>query len=155
MGKAEMIAAVAMLCGCVEQADGEEITRSCVRSFATTLAEWERSFGERVPAECALLDLEYDVVVVGDHARIPCDFEDVHGLLHVGCTLPEQRAIYILERDRLAMVDTSVHQWIHALSACVIGEPDSGHHRSGLWESSGEYSIEIQAAAAAELGECL
>ena len=56
---------------------------------------------------------------------------------------------------RFALVDTSVHEWIHALAQCVDGAMDVDHLRGELWGDYGGESVEIQAQASAEIGECL
>jgi hypothetical protein len=121
------------------------VTRACVRSFPTTLQAWEAVYG-RVPRQCEFLDREYSVQLV-EVADMPCPH--VVGL--VGCTEPSTRAMYLLRgRDDLATLDTSIHEWIHALSDCVFGDVDREHARPRLWDS-----IEAQAQASAEVGECL
>lgn len=130
------------------------ITMACVRSFATTLAEWERFAAERVPEQCRFLDADYDVQVV-DELPPQCGTAPP-GMVVAECTLPRSKVIYILSAlDDVARVDLSVHEWIHALSACVYGDPDQTHARSGLWGDSRPDPVELRAQAAAVLGECL
>ena len=144
------------LVGCGPTPDGEPpvVTMACVRSFATTLAEWERFAQERVPEQCRFLDADVPVSVV---AEMPpqCGSAPA-GEVVGGCYLPGARAIFVLaELDDLARIDVSVHEWEHALSHCVYGDPDQAHARSGLWESSKPDPVETRAQAAAVLGVCL
>lgn len=127
------------------------ITGACVRSFRPTLEAWEAEFG-RVPEECAYLDAELDVQL-GSEAEIPCAPEASTELV-VGCLHGD--VIYLLEgRDDGLLVDTSVHEWTHALARCVDGDPDRYHLRGELWAQYGPETVELQAQASAEIGACL
>lgn len=130
-------------------------TGACVRSFRAVLEAWETLSRTRVPEECAFLDAEYNVVLARD---IPeCEGEPI-GVNEqtAACTLPAQRTILILDAlDDLQRLDMSVHEWIHALSDCVYGDPDTEHLRAGLWVRFGTQSTEAQAFAGTEPGECL
>jgi hypothetical protein len=125
---------------------------ACVRSFRPTLEAWESSLG-RVPSKCAYLDTEYSVQLVSA-SDIPCDMEP--GGIVVGCTVQPGQEIYLLNgRTQSALVDTSVHEWTHALAQCVFGNMDREHLRAWLWAPYGAGSIEIQAQASAVVGPCL
>ena len=127
------------------------ITGGCVRSFRAVLEAWEAEFG-RVPEECAYLDADYDLQLVGSD-ELPCPPAGPGGKL-VGCT--QGKVIYLLRgRDDLDLIDTSAHEWIHALSDCVDGALDADHLRSQLWIDYGADSIEAQALASVEIGKCL
>jgi hypothetical protein len=105
-----------------------------------------------VPDYCRHLDEDYEVRVVPSD-QFPWGSCDP---LAVGCTIPGYMAIYIEEgRSQRDTVATSVHEWIHALSECVIGDVDAGHYRAGLWEPWRPTSIEAMANEAAVLGRCL
>lgn len=146
----------ALLTSCVDEPDPDEpvVTMACVRSFADVLAEWNVYATERVPAKCEHLDSDYDVQLVGAEEMPPQCADDGPGTQVVGCTVGH--VIYLLQgRDQIATVDTSVHEWVHALSACVYGDPDVDHNRSGLWEKYKPDSVETRAQAAAVTGECL
>jgi len=131
--------------------DEPGIAGACVRSFRPTLEAWEVRY-DRVPEDCAYLDRVYPVQVVSAD-EMPC--EDEPGSIIVGCTV-EDDAIYLLEgRLPVQLVDTSVHEWVHVLAACVDGDIDADHLRAGLWGVYGAETVEIQAQAAAEIGECL
>ena len=155
-----LLAAIALF-SCADDPGGRDerpaITHACVRSFYAVSQAWEAASGKPVPIECSLLDLEYDVQVVDDDAVIPCVVDPSAGLLQVGCTRVDERVIYILGgRDDVTMVDTSVHEWLHALADCVLGDPDREHLRAGIWVMrNGAASAETQAMASAEIGECL
>lgn len=128
------------------------INGACERAFRPTLQAWEAALG-RVPEGCAYLDAEYDVVLASE-AAIPCAPESSVELV-VGCTVPGN-AIYLLAgRDDVALVDTAVHEWVHALAHCVDGDVDRYHLRGELWAQYGPDTVELQAQAGAEIGECL
>lgn len=128
------------------------ITGACARSFRPTLEAWEAQLGH-VPDECAYLDTQYDVQLVDREAQLPCPAPAVNETL-VGCT--QGKTIYLLRgRDDVELVDTSVHEWVHALAQCVYGDPDADHLRAGLWALYGAESVEIQAQASAQIGRCL
>lgn len=126
------------------------ITRACVRSFRPALQAWEREHG-RVPDDCAYLDAVYPVQLVSAE-ELPC--EDEPGSIVVGCIVRDD-AIYLLE-DRLPaqLVDTSVHEWVHALAGCVDGDIDAEHLRGELWRTYGPNTVEFAAQTAAEIGAC-
>jgi hypothetical protein len=143
-----------------------ELTGACVRSFRPTLEAWEAELG-RVPAECAYLDQEYSVELFSA-AELPCD-DPGPGEQVLGCTEQPTMAIYILKRrgrrvlvhhghksrTNVELVDTSVHEWIHALADCVDSDMDLEHVRVELWAPFGAESVEIQGQAFAEIGDCL
>ena len=149
-----MLALILSSCTDAHEPAEPVVTMACIRSFATTLAEWERNAGERVPKQCQFLDADYEVQLVSA-ADMPREcISGGEGTEVVGCTLGG--VIYLLDsRDAIERVDTSVHEWVHALSQCVYGDVDQYHLRAGLWASSGAESTEVQAQAAAVLGECL
>lgn len=149
-----IVALFVLLTACAPAApdDGPSITGACVRSFRPTLEAWEM-YAVRVPAECAYLDGELDVVLASK-AEIPCTTEASTELV-IGCYQPGD-AIYLLEgRDAVQLVDTSVHEWVHALADCVLGYPDILHLRADLWAQYGTETVELQAQASAEIGACL
>lgn len=158
---------LAAACAAPTPNDPQEITGACQRSFRPTLEAWEAELG-RVPAECAYLDAEYSVQVL-PAAELPCD-KPGPGERVNGCTVQPGMEIYILKsrtrpsimhyirksRTNVELVDTSVHEWIHAIAQCVDGHMDVDHVRYELWaDLSGADSVEIQAQAGAEIGECL
>jgi hypothetical protein len=108
-----------------------------------------------VPAECAYLDTEYSVEVL-PASELPCD-PPGPGELVTGCTVQPLQAIYLLgDRANVELVDTSVHEWLHALADCVDGDMDRLHVRVELWaDLSGAESVEVQGQAGAQIGECL
>lgn len=127
------------------------ITGACNRSFRAVLEAWELEFG-RVPEPCAFLDAEYPVQVVTAD-ELPCDRAPAGAEL-VGCL--HDGVIYLLRgRSELELIDSSVHEWIHALAACVDGTPDELHVRGELWIDYGPDTIEAQALASVEIGKCL
>jgi hypothetical protein len=128
------------------------ITGACVRSFRPTLQEWEAVQG-RVPEDCAYLDMVY-TVQLASREEIPCEMEE--GSQTIGCTQPEEQAIYLLEgRTASQLVDSSVHEWVHALADCVDGDRDRFHLRGELWNQYGTDTVEFQAQWMAEIGSCL
>lgn len=148
-----------VLAACAPSAPAKtEVTHACSRSFAAVLDAWngaaETAGTNRAPDECTFLDTQYDV---SQADGITCDAEPHGDNEHVvGCTFPETHEIVIWNGlDDAAAVDTSVHEWIHALANCVLGDPDAEHLRAGLWAQFGANSVEIQASAAAQIGECL
>lgn len=150
-----------LLSGCAAEPDSEPpITGACYRAFGPTLEAWDRAwqeaYGERTPEDCRYLDQEYEIDMVSHSENLPCNNEPLSAnQLVTGCIQPTQRVISIRARDDLGMVDTAIHEWIHALADCVIGDYDYGHFRAGLWAASGPKSVEIQAAANVVIGECL
>ncbi|HYC44486.1 MAG TPA: hypothetical protein VED01_03280 [Burkholderiales bacterium] len=151
MRRVLLLALLAMACA-PAPSDEPAITAACVRSFRPTLAAWESVHG-RVPEDCAYLDAELDVQLASED-EIPCAPEASTELV-VGCMVPGD-AIYLLEgRDDVQLVDTSVHEWVHALAHCVDGDADRYHLRGELWAQYGPESVELQAQASAEIGECL
>jgi hypothetical protein len=129
------------------------ITRACYRSFAPTLVAWEDAL-VRVPERCAYLDKLY-TVQLANTGEIPCTTEASNQTV-AGCTTPEDHTIYLLASgDNVQMTDTSVHEWVHALADCVDGDRDADHLRAELWADYGPNSVEAQAQASAEIGECL
>jgi hypothetical protein len=146
---------VLVACAPAAPDDGpQEITGACQRSFRPALEAWEAELG-RVPAECAYLDTQYTVEVL-PASELPCD-PPGPGELVTGCTVQPLQAIYLLgDRTNVELVDTSVHEWLHALADCVDGDMDRYHVRVELWEElSGPDSVVVQAQAGAEIGECL
>lgn len=147
------LALFALLAACESSQPATEtvITGTCIRSFRAVLEAWEAARG-RVPEECAYLDADYDVELVGA-GELPCEPAGPGGKL-VGCT--QGQVIYLLRgRDELDLVDSSAHEWIHALSDCVDGTLDAEHLRSDLWIEYGADTIEAQALAGVEIGKCL
>lgn len=131
------------------------ITGACVRSFRPTLREWEARYG-RVPEACESLDVDVDVMLASMQ-EIPCPAESPLELV-IGCYQPSNGddVIYLIETaDGGLLVDTSVHEWVHALADCVLGYPDILHLRGDLWAQYGTDTVELQAQASAEIGECL
>lgn len=126
-------------------------TGACVRSFRPTLQAWEAEHG-RVPDDCAYLDAVYPVQLVSAE-ELPC--EDEPGSIVVGCIVRDD-AIYLLAgRLPAQLVDTSVHEWVHALAGCVDGDIDAEHLRAELWRTYGPETVEFAAQTAARTGECL
>lgn len=131
--------------------DDPGISGACVRSFRPTLEAWEAELG-RVPEQCAYLDAKQDVQLASED-EIPCAPEASTELV-IGCY--QSGAIYLLEgRDDVQLVDTSVHEWVHALAECVDGDMDREHLRGELWADYGADTVELQAQAGAQLGSCL
>lgn len=141
-------------CASAAPDDPQTITGACQRSFRPTLEAWEAELG-RVPAECAYLDTEYSVQVL-PASELPCD-PPGPGELVTGCTVQPLQAIYLLGgRTNVELVDTSVHEWIHALADCVDGDMDRDHLRVELWaDLSDADSVEVQGQAFSQIGECL
>lgn len=139
--------------GCTSEKPVVCLPRACYRSFYSTLRVWEARLG-RVPEACQYLDSEYVVQIV-PKSEIPCVSHK--GFIVTGCTtVNPDKGIYLLEgRAQSQFVDTSVHEWIHALSDCVNGGQDETHMRAELWADYSTDSIEIQAQASAEVGSCL
>lgn len=144
---------VLMLVACAPAPpNGPVITGACKRAFAPTLEAWETALG-RVPDTCSSLDTQIGVQLVAKQSDLPCPPPAVNETL-IGCT--QGSTIYLLrERDNVDLVDTSVHEWVHALAQCVYGDPDADHLRAQLWGYYGADTIETQAQAAAQIGECL
>lgn len=140
-------------CAAADPPDEPNITRACVRSFATTLDAWRSVVGE-VPAGCAFLDAEYDVVLASSD-DMPCD--EPIGVNQVRTECIHGGVIYVNEAvDDVRRVEASVHGWVHALALCIDGDIDAHHLRLQLWEAlSAENSVEVNAATFAEWGECL
>lgn len=134
--------------------DPQEIIGACQRSFRPTLEAWEAELG-RVPDECAYLDSVYSVQVLSA-SELPCD-PPGPGELVTGCTVQPLMAIYLLGdgRTNVDLVNTSVHEWIHALAQCVDGDMDRERLRVELWAPFGAASVEIQGQAFSQIGECL
>lgn len=129
------------------------ITGACVRAFRPTLEAWELQFG-RVPASCAFLDVTYDVQLVAA-GELPCAPGSGNETV-VSCTQPNARVISLLaSRSSLEIVNSMVHEWIHAISYCVRGELDLQHLEAKAWASYGGNTVEAQALAGKEVGECL
>ncbi len=140
--------------GCEQSHGGDEpgITRACIRSFAPTLETWEGVFG-RVPAECRSLDVELEVQLVAA-SDMPC-FEPL-GANELRTECVSGDVLYLNEAlDDVALVDASVHGWLHALNRCVNGDLDADHIRYPLWGVYGPDTVETQAQASADFGECL
>lgn len=129
-----------------------EISAACRRSFGSVIEEWEVLFGH-VPRECAKLDAQYDIQLVS-LAEMPCEEGLGDNETRGGCFLGG--VVYLLEgRDNRALVDSAVHEWIHALAQCVDQDVDRFHVRAELWADYGDDTIEILAQASAEGGTCL
>jgi hypothetical protein len=140
-----------ILSSCADSHESDE-TGTCYSAFQTVLEEWEAHAAEPVPEHCQHLDDDYEVRVVQSD-RFPWGSCDP---LAVGCTVPGHMAIYIEEgRTRRERVHTAVHEWIHALSECALGDLDAMHRRAGLWEGSLPSPVETRALANVEIGECL
>lgn len=135
---------------CLETApvDGPpEPSQLCRRAFLEVLDAWETHVGD-VPRECRNVDARYAIVFVDREADMPCT-ADQPGVI-VGCHRADSETIYILRRDNVAMVDTAVHEWIHALSLCATGDEQGGHTDPRLWlERSGST---VEGTAIVELG---
>lgn len=142
----------------VPRASEGQLTGACVRSFLPTLRAWEARFG-RAPDRCATLDLQYRVHLVSasELEDAGCDCVCSRSGQLVGCTTQPDQQIYLLDgRTNVDVVDTSAHEWVHAIEQCVRGSMDVDHVRPGLWErNDGAESVEIQAQSAAAIGACL
>lgn len=154
-----LLVAVALLtcssCAPDEPDDRREITGACQRSFRPTLEAWEGALG-RVPSDCAYLDDVYSVQLLPPEDA-PCMAAELNQLV-TGCTEHPSMAIYILDvgRTNVDLVNTSVHEWIHALAQCVDGDMDVEHTRVELWyDLSVENSVEAEGQAFATIGECI
>jgi hypothetical protein len=143
---------VLVACDTPAPPDDPGITRACIRSFAPTLKAWEAAF-ERVPDECRYLDGEVIVQLVSAD-EMPCD--EPIGVNETRTECFHGDVLYLNEDlDDVALVDASVHGWTHALADCVYGAPDVDHLRARLWAVYGAETVELQAQASAEIGECL
>jgi len=133
------------------------ITRSCKRSFSTTLDAWRSKLGD-VPAECALLDQTVDLQVI-DFANTPCTEPVGVNEVRRECTQPG--VIYLnRELDDYELVEAAIHGWVHEVAYCANGDLDADHLRAELWEVygvplGGVDSVEVDALTRAEYGECL
>jgi hypothetical protein len=141
-----------MSCEQPQPATEQQITGACHRAFRSVLEAWESELG-RVPQLCAYLDADYDVQLVAA-GELPCEEPASEGAVLVGCT--HEQVIYLLRgRDDIALIDTSVHEWLHALAECVDGTADRDHLRGRLWIDYGANTIEAQALGSVEIGKCL
>lgn len=148
-----LLACALLLAACADDSPDTQtvITGACNRAFRAVLEAWETEFG-RVPDPCAYLDADYPVQLVGP-GELPCEAAP-SGAELVGCL--HEGVIYLLRgRTDLELIDSSVHEWIHALAECVDGTPDHYHLRGQLWIDYGADTIEAQALASVEIGKCL
>lgn len=151
------VLSLVLLAACTQApATTTTITGACTRSFGAVLEAWNMLV-DRAPESCADLDGSYDVALSSEaEATAACGAPDQSDELVIGCTVPEAKTIYLLAgRDNVQLVDTSVHEWVHAEAACALGDPDRDHLRARLWAVYGAESVETQAQAAAQIGECL
>lgn len=149
-----LVVVLLLVCACDVPADHEEpgISRACVRSFAPTLEEWEARFG-RVPGMCSRLDAQIYVQLVAA-ADMPCNGE--LGVNQVRAECASGDVLYLNQSlDDVALVDASVHGWVHFLNRCVNGSLDVDHLRAELWSVYGPDTVELQSQASAGSGECL
>ena len=73
-----------------------------------------------------------------------------------GGTASEAERSSEASRTNVELVNTSVHEWIHALAQCVDGDMDRDHLRVELWAGlSDADSVEVEGQAFSEIGECL
>jgi len=146
-----------MACTADPAPDGPVITRSCKRSFSTTLDAWRAKLGD-VPEDCELLDQTVDLQVT-DISHTPCTEPVGVNEVRRECTQPG--VIYLnQELDDFELVEAAIHGWVHEIADCADGALDTDHLRSELWEiygvpGGGAGSVEVDALARAEYGECL
>ena len=133
--------------------------RACYASFAAALEGWEAFVGP-VPAECQRLDEVYTIEVTS--GEMPCESPDPGRV--IGCTEYELARITIRKGiGETKAVDTSVHEWMHALSGCVGVEGNNAHLNARIWgEDPYDNSITLEpesarayALAASGIGPCI
>jgi hypothetical protein len=143
-------------CDSTPKPDTEQhVFGACYRSYVATLNAWTDQVG-RVPDGCDTLDREYTIQLSAE-ADIPCALDRGPDELTTGCTEVEERTIYLLDgRPDIQLVDSSVHEWIHAIANCADGDPDRDHLRGELWEGYGANTVEIRAQTDTSfvIGEC-
>lgn len=109
---------------------GHVITHACRRSFVPVLDAWDMIVG-RAPDRCRSLDAQYDIVVVPEE-EMPCEEGLGDNQARGGCFAAG--VLYLLEgRSDEALVDSAIHEWIHALAQCVNADVDRFHLRVELW----------------------
>lgn len=139
---------------------------ACYESFQNVLEGWEALVGP-VPERCQHLD--ETVAVHLTSAPMPCKGSDPGRV--VGCFMAEEGEplnegdIYITSRhtDETQRVDTSVHEWVHALAYCVRSSGNPDHDDHALWGAHPhEYPIvydpkdvKSYAVVTSALGPCL
>lgn len=124
---------------------------ACLLAVDPTIDAWEALVGP-IPARCDEWLDGYEVLEVTAGEMPSCDWTPVDGEKLAGCTYSHPRVIYILDDlsdDQRATI--AVHEWTHALSACVYGDGAS-HTNATLWGPSGVVEM---AAENAYLGPCL
>lgn len=133
----------------------QHVFGACYRNYVATLNAWTDQVG-RVPPECAELDRDYTIQITQEE-NIPCALEQGPSdhELWIGCTQPDELTIYLLdERTNAEKLDTSVHEWVHALAECVDGDMDLLHARAELWEGYEGLPVETLALTDLVIGQC-
>jgi hypothetical protein len=147
-----LLALFCVACEADPPKDENQITAACRRSFADVLQAWEAELG-RVSEACDSLDAMYAIQVVSED-EMPCEEGIGDNQARGGCFLGG--VLYLLEhRSNSALVDSAVHEWVHALAQCIDGDVDRFHLRVELWGDYGTDTIEVEARANAQIGECL
>jgi len=126
--------------------------RACVEAFYTTWDAWQDAEGPLKEA-CGNLESDYRVQLV-DHASSPCTND--RGEVFPACSDLAAQVIYIgIWREDPSRVALAVHEWLHILAKCELGDKDSEHRIKGLWLASGDSSVESVALSRAAAGPCL
>lgn len=114
-----------------EESDaGHATTHACRRSFVPVLDAWDMIVG-RAPERCRALDSQYDIVVVPEE-EMPCEEGLGDNQARGGCYAGG--VLYLLKgRSDEQLVDSAIHEWIHALAQCVNADVDRFHLRAELW----------------------
>lgn len=125
-------------------------------AFRPTLEAWEDVLG-RAPDSCIHLDSKYNVQLTSKQSDLPCPAPAANEVLG-GCT--NRDTIYVLSgRPEADMMDSVVHEWLHAIALCVYGDADADHLRAEVWNyyDSGDMpaSIESHAETSDGVGACL
>lgn len=147
-------------CNSSDEPAPKGISEACIRSFAPTLREYEAAVGHRVADACRFLDRDYNIVLLDRELEVLCgeqlaENEQLAGCTHSGTT----KTIYLnSSRSLLQQVDSSVHEWFHAILACDQSNPDSYHLSGRIWMVYGTKTAEANAIVEAtnvEIASCL
>jgi hypothetical protein len=132
---------------------------ACYEAFDAAREGWELFVGP-VPKRCQYLDTSYRIEIMSDPHCPPPEGENqvaiaCHNTLHwirIQAGMSEERT-----------VEASIHEWFHALEACVNGDPDNHHSdpnvfgedRGRVPHEGGDETAQRYAISVAPVGPCL
>ena len=143
----------ALFSGCV----GDDVSADYEPARRAAVTAWEELIG---PVSDGCYKRAADAIVTEsgyfpDSCMVP---PEMTGLKYIGCYMPVKELdlgddmIFLLDsRTALQKMDTAVHEYIHLLSMCELGNPDPFHEDERLWDRYGTNTVEALGCANLEL----